>query len=529
MDDGTDGHLAIAAGVDVDALGAALLAGDPSRFENPVDLVRTMVGRTIDAHAPMILDLARRARAGGLAPAGGVTVRAVAFPTPWQVGFALEEPGSEGFLYCVDLVVPVDLSPTLSAEVARNSEALRSRLEGEGLTGADLERQVHAARIVDEILLEEKAREGAVPDDLPDADGFSRIDRVRIVRYAAAMAAGREGEGFASYAARARNAVGMDLAATVAAIAKGAYVPDPVAVMGTAHSFWDPEDGGERDWTEAANPQADPMLWAAAFERLRPVALAAGQGEAMRDRARAIASRPYVTFSDPGLDRALAEIGAALALRDGGLPGREALSWIRDFEAGIVALRCAGAMPAVEGIAEALEEWGHTDRDSRFDFNDLDDTLCTTGRGDGPEVITLTVQNGDYLILPERDAGGDVVGLSFARVGLPLEDYLARVGKGDPLDLDRMRYGEFHRDFANPADPEAPLARDAAVAALVAGRDDFPGFIARLRDGDAGPRCVALGALSTRTIRDVSGVVHGIERGMHAIEEDRAERAPGPR
>lgn len=529
MRDKSPQHLAKATDVDVDAFAAALLAGKSLGAQNPGDLVNTMVCRTLDAHAGMMLDLARKARDGKLAPAGDVVPRPVAFPTPWQVGFALERPGAHGILFVIDLDIPVDQSPSLKAEVERRSEALRTRLTAEGRKGADLDREVLSAAIFDEMRLEDEARRGKLPDDLPDPDEVSRISQVWIARYAPKPEAAPADEGFEAFAARVRPCVGQGLDAVVDAIAKDGYVSDIIAETSLAYSSWDEEDGGRKDWSEAGGARVDPAGWAEAFARLAVVARADGQASALLEGAREVGGRLYKTHREPG-DRALAEIGAALALRDGGLPGPEALAWIKAFEGKLAAARLSDGASWLGEVAEALEAAGHTDQESRFDFNDLDDTLFTTGRGEGPEALTLTGQNGSYLVLLRRDGVGEVAGFDVARFGLPLDKYLSGDGYVPPTSLERMGYTEFHRHYANPRDPAAPLPRDEALAALAEGRADFPGFLARMDLSGATPRCEAMGSYSTLTIKDIGNVAAGLEVGALALEEEYGGRsAPGMR
>ena len=528
MSDRSSKHLAVAARVDTDGLAAALLAGPPSRLENPMDLVKTMVCRTLDAAGDMLLDLAGKARDGKLAPAGGVTPRPVSFRTPWQVGFALEKPGAHGVLIAIDLDIPVDRSPSVAAKVARNTEALRARLVAEGSHGDDLEQQLLSNAVMDEIELAEKARKGALPNDLPDPDKVTKIDQIRIVRYAIDPAPAPADERFEDYAARMRPSVGTSFAKAVEAISNDDYLLDPVVTMVPSYSYLGEEEGGPRDWTPSGGADVDPTAWAEAFDRLRPVVESQGMAAALQNRAREVGERLYVSYAEPGLGRALSEIGAALAMRDGGLPGPEALSWIRSFEGQVAAARFSGIAERLGDIAESLEQGGHTDQASRFDFNDLDDTLWTTGRGNGPEVLTLTGQNGTYLVLLDRDGEGEIRGFSAARFGVPLEPYLADTAYSDPRSLDRLGYSEFHRTYANPRDPDAPLAREAALSALAEGRSDFPGFLLRLDLAGEKPRYEAMGTYSTRTIRDISNVVHGLEGGIYALDEERGT-SPGMR
>ena len=488
--------------------------------ESPLDLAKAVTGRTMDALTPLLPALARRIRDGGVPDGGGVAVRHVTFPSPWHLAFSLERDGSPGILFLARLRVPFDKSPSLVAARERREGAIRAAVIAEGHPEEEIEFEVISRSFAAEFREEEGFEVGGLPADLPDPEGFTRVESVSVALFAAPMEPRGPDEDFATFAARARPSVGTGLDGTVRSLAADAYHPDMIL----NHRESRPDEGdGRTTWsTNSGSDLRDPTAWLDAFGRLAAV-LPDDVRADLASRAREIGERAYETHSDPGYDRALEEVGAALAYRAAGLPGAGTLSWMRDFERRLLSDRCNGMPIMLSEISDGVAALG----EDRLTHNDLDDSLSVTDLPDGSLALTASCQSSQFVVLIGRDAGGGISRISAARYGLPLEGYLSGPYAGE--DVERMGYTEFHRRNANPRDTESALDRAGALSALREGRDAFPGLLARFEVEDGTVRCVATGAYDTVTIRDTNGLLTTLEGALLAVREDLdAKGSPSP-
>ncbi len=411
------------------------------------------------------------------------------------------------------LEVPLDSSETYRERVEAASAAAEEkarRLTGHGLGGDALAREVVAG-----IEVEDAMRRDGLPRDLPDPDGHSAIETLHVSTYAVDADPPREGEAFAAFASRMRNAAPPDLDEVVSSVARGkhnrarlfdatmAHVSDHATGV---HFPGTLQGQGFREWPEA-------------FSLLASAIGAAGLSDDMAASAREVASRRHRTYSgsaDPSLDAMatilsrMDAIGQSVAFMDGGLPGARARAFAETFEGGARERHLEGRMSYLDMLVDGLKVDGHASASTALEYNDLDNAAWVEDFR-GHDLLVVTDQNADFAVLVERGADGSFTRISMARHGRPLGDYEARhaARAWERVESDDA----FHQGRANPADPMAPLPLALAAEAMLSGEPSFPGLLGRFAVVPGGLRHEGGAAFDARTFADFGALLDDVEFG----------------
>lgn len=490
---------------DIDALVELSLSnGDPRHHLQ--DFEKVLAARTLEAIAMPVLDLVKEMDLAVAIEAGGWTLSRVASPDPRWAMAAVRRPEGEGFLIAVKSTIRTADSPTAKAMIDAKLETLGPR--GDAVSKKDYAIRIIAEMDAESAVVREIALSGW-PADIPPLSTATSWREVAIHAFGRPVPP-KSGDMLVDIAAR--RSCGTEMDAIVKAIPERGYMTTCLAKAGSSHNY----DG--EPWISNAE-LCKPYDWRAAIAALGAV-LPQATKDAIAAKAAEIGARTYVGYADTEQNLAILRAGAAAAQLDGGLPGDGASAVMRKLEHGALlasAPRLAGEIERLRTAYAAAPK----DEDGRVTYNDLNNSVRVEEVADGA-VIRLTDQNGHFAIVIQTRGGATLYALT--RTGRPMDSYLD-YAKGRATEVDSLRSLDVGRDYANVKDPLAPIARDEAVARIMTGDEDFPGFTMSFSVQGGQATWKKPPSLALRTVRDLNTIKSCIHSGWVEIEEDASAEA----